>query len=50
MIEAGRTAEDVCRDHPDLLIEVRRQWERVRVVEDQLEALFPSEEPQIHSL
>lgn len=42
MIDSERTAEEVCRDHPDLLADVRRLCERVRVVEDQIEALFPS--------
>lgn len=39
-IEDGSTVEDVCRDHPRLVIDVRRQWERMRLVEGQLDALF----------
>lgn len=42
MIESGKSAEDVCRDCPDLVSDVRRQWQRVRAVEEQLEAFFPS--------
>jgi eukaryotic-like serine/threonine-protein kinase len=41
MLASGRAAEDVCRDHPDLIAAVRRQRERVGAVEDQLDAIFP---------
>lgn len=42
MIESGRTAEDVCRECPELITVVRRLWQRARTVEDQIDAFFPS--------
>ncbi|HVK14285.1 MAG TPA: protein kinase [Gemmataceae bacterium] len=39
-LDTGRTPDEVCRDHPELLDEVRRQWEHVRGVEAELDALF----------
>ena len=46
-LQESRTPEDVCRDFPELLPEVRRRRERMRRVESQLEAgrrdLTPSE-------
>jgi serine/threonine-protein kinase len=41
IIESDCTPEEVCRDCPELLPEVRRRWERLRRVEDQIEVLFP---------
>jgi hypothetical protein len=40
-LDSDRTPGEVCRDCPELLGEVRRQWERVRAVEAEMEALFP---------
>jgi eukaryotic-like serine/threonine-protein kinase len=40
-LDSGRTPDEVCRDCPELLGEVRRQWERVRAVEAEMDALFP---------
>jgi eukaryotic-like serine/threonine-protein kinase len=40
-LDADRTPDEVCRDCPELLAEVRRQWDRVRTVEAEMEALFP---------
>src|SRR3954465_2429070 len=37
----GRTPEEVCADHPELLTEVRRRWRRMCAIEEELEALFP---------
>ncbi|QDV91731.1 Serine/threonine-protein kinase PknB [Phycisphaerae bacterium RAS2] len=42
MIISGRSLEEVCRDHPELLEELRARWQEVRVVEQQLDVLFPS--------
>lgn len=41
MIESGQTVEQVCGDHPSLVPEVQRMWQRARAVEEQIEALFP---------
>src|SRR5262249_56721187 len=40
-LDSDRTPDEVCRDCPELLDEVRRQWERVKAVEAQMDALFP---------
>jgi hypothetical protein len=46
MLESGRTSEEVCRDCPKLLPQVREGWRRLRRVENDVEALFPmGEEP-----
>src|SRR4051794_16784509 len=37
----GRTPEEVCTDHPELLTEVRRRWRRMCAIEEELDALFP---------
>src|SRR3954451_19456606 len=41
----GRTPEEVCADHPELLTEVRRRWRRMCAIEEELDALFPVTEP-----
>jgi serine/threonine-protein kinase len=41
MLESGRTPEEVCRDRPDLLPEVRQRWQAIRLVDGSLAALFP---------
>src|SRR6516165_10725880 len=43
--DSGRTPEEVCRDCPELLPEVRRRWLRMRIVEAELDALFPAAGP-----
>jgi serine/threonine-protein kinase len=40
-LDSDRTPDEVCRDCPELLGEVRRQWDRVRAVEAEMDALFP---------
>src|SRR5262245_41154422 len=42
MIESGRTVEEVCSEHPDLLMDVRCLWRRVLAVTEQIDAIFPS--------
>jgi serine/threonine protein kinase len=42
IMESGRTPDDVCRDHPELLEEVQRRWNELRRVDSQLENLFPT--------
>ena len=44
MLDSSRTPEDVCRDCPELLPEVRRRWKAFRLVDDSLAALFPDPE------
>src|SRR5271165_4233686 len=44
MLDSGRTAEDVCRDRPELLPEVRRRWQAFGLVDGSLAALFPDPE------
>jgi serine/threonine-protein kinase len=36
------TPEEACRDHPELLDEVRKQWQRMSALQAKLEARFPS--------
>ena len=44
MLDSGRSAEEVCRDRPELLPEVRRRWKAFRLVDGSLAALFPDPE------
>ena len=44
MLDSGRTPEEVCRDCPELLPEVRRRWKAFRLVDGSLAALFPDPE------
>jgi eukaryotic-like serine/threonine-protein kinase len=41
-LDSNRTPDEVCRENPELLLEVREQLERVRSVEAQIDALFAS--------
>jgi serine/threonine-protein kinase len=43
------TPEEACRDHPELLDEVRRQWQRMTALQAKLEARFPSPGAQIET-
>ncbi|HEV3448637.1 MAG TPA: serine/threonine-protein kinase [Gemmataceae bacterium] len=40
------TPEQVCGDCPELLPEVRKRWQQLRIVEAELEALFPTPAPR----
>ncbi len=44
ILDAGRTPEEVCRDCPELLAEVRRRYLAIRLVDGELAALFPDSE------
>jgi serine/threonine-protein kinase len=44
MLDTGRTPEEVCRDRPELLPEVRRRWRAFRLVDGSLAVLFPDPE------
>src|SRR5262249_33749061 len=41
MLDAGKTPEEVCRDCPELLPEVRRRWQEFCVIDEQVGALLP---------
>jgi serine/threonine-protein kinase len=41
ILDLGKTPEEVCRDCPELLPEVRQRWRQFRLVDDQLAALLP---------
>ena len=42
---SGRTPEEVCGACPELLPEVRRRWQQMRLVNAELDALFPASDP-----
>jgi eukaryotic-like serine/threonine-protein kinase len=42
ILESGRTPEEVCSDHPELLYEVRRRLKKFKSIEAQIDDLFPS--------
>ena len=44
MLDSGRTPEEVCRDCPELLPEVRRRWHAFHFVDGAFAALFPDPE------
>jgi serine/threonine-protein kinase len=41
LLDSGGTPEEVCRECPDLLPQVRARWQRVRAVEAGLGRMFP---------
>src|SRR3954470_3309416 len=43
--DSGRTPEEVCAACPELLPEVRRRWLQMRIVEAELDAMFPASGP-----
>ena len=45
MLDSGRTPEEVCRDCPELLPEVRQRWKAFRLVDEAVAALLP--DPQL---
>jgi tetratricopeptide (TPR) repeat protein len=42
IFESDRTPEEVCRDFPELLPEVRKRWQQMRRTEEELDVLFPA--------
>jgi serine/threonine-protein kinase len=42
MLDSGRTPEEVCRDCPELLPEVRQRWQEFRLIDAQVDALLPA--------
>jgi eukaryotic-like serine/threonine-protein kinase len=45
ILDSERTPEEVCGACPELLPEVRKRWQQMRIVEAELEALFPTPGP-----
>src|SRR6516162_7257576 len=45
--ESGSTPEEVCRACPELLPEVRRRWLEMRILDAELDVLFPVEPSSI---
>lgn len=41
ILESARTPEEVCRDYPDLLQEVRERWQNFERIDDQVRSLLP---------
>jgi serine/threonine-protein kinase len=41
MLDSGKTPEEVCRDCPELLPEVRRRWQDFQLIDGQLRTLLP---------
>jgi serine/threonine-protein kinase len=41
MLNSGQTPEQVCRNCPELLPEVRQRWQTFRLVEEAVEAMLP---------
>jgi serine/threonine protein kinase/formylglycine-generating enzyme required for sulfatase activity len=45
LLDSGSKPEEVCRACPELLPQVRRRWLQMRLVEAELDALFPAADP-----
>jgi serine/threonine-protein kinase len=45
ILESGSSPEEICAASPELLPEVRERWKQMRLIEAELEALFPSSGP-----
>jgi serine/threonine-protein kinase len=45
IFDSKRSPEEVCADCPELLPEVRKRWQQMRLVEAELDALFPTPTP-----
>ena len=41
LLDSGRTPEEICRDCPELLAQVRTTWLRVRAVDAELSSILP---------
>src|SRR6516165_8544078 len=41
ILELGKTPEEVCRDYPELLPEVRQRWQQFQLIDAQVRTLFP---------
>jgi eukaryotic-like serine/threonine-protein kinase len=47
LFDADLTPEEACRDHPELLQEVRKQWMRMSALQAKLEGRFPSQRARL---
>jgi serine/threonine-protein kinase len=45
ILDSDRTPEEICADCPELLPEVRKRRRQMRLMEEQLEVLFPTPRP-----
>ena len=45
LLDSGATPEEVCRAWPELLPQVRADWQRLRILEAEVSALFPESPP-----
>ena len=45
LLESGGSPEDACRACPELLPQVRSRLQRLRLLEDEVSALFPPSDP-----
>jgi serine/threonine-protein kinase len=50
MLDSAKTPEEVCRDHPELLTEVRRRWQEFRLIDAQVGALLPEQGTSLGTL
>jgi tetratricopeptide (TPR) repeat protein/tRNA A-37 threonylcarbamoyl transferase component Bud32 len=41
ILDSGKTPEEVCHDCPELLDEVRKRWQKFRMIDAQVKELFP---------
>ena len=41
MLNSGKTPEEVCRDRPELLPEVRQRWQEFQLIDAQVRTLLP---------
>src|SRR6516164_5041150 len=41
MLELGKTPEEVCRDCPELLAEIRQRWRQFQLIDGQVRSLLP---------
>src|SRR5262245_9357208 len=41
MLDSGKTPEEVCRDCPELLAEVRQRWQQFQLIDAQVRTLLP---------
>ena len=41
MLNSGKTPEEVCRDCPELLPEVRQRWRQFQLIDVQVRSLLP---------
>ena len=46
MLELGKTPEEVCRDCPDQLPEVRQRWQAFQLIDAQVRSLLPGLAPR----